>query len=230
MDGAPALKGWLSRAGLALGRFAPGLKALLPKPLLRWLLLNVAKVNAPYASFDSLASRRFLQDMLLPWARDHCPRILFVGAAPYTHHYERLFAARGGGFTTMDVNPSMAVWGSVDHIVGPVQEIPRFRPPGSFDCVILNGVFGYGVDDPAAMRRVIEALHVVLKPGGLLVVGWNVGLHADPDSLGLYDGLFTPCDASPWQRRVAFDAETHVYDFRVQSPSTPEPYRSTRSR
>lgn len=219
MDGASALSRWLWRASYTLNRLAPGLKALLPKPLHRWLLLNVVKVNAPYASFDRLASRRFLQDTLLPWARDRCPRILFVGAAPYTHRYEKLFAGRGGRFTTMDVNPAMAVWGTADHIVGSVQEIPRFRQPGSFDGAILNGVFGYGVDDPAEMRRTVEALHAVLKPGGLLVVGWNMDLHVDPGVLGLYDGLFAPCDASPWLQRVTFAAETHVYDVLARSPA-----------
>jgi SAM-dependent methyltransferase len=213
------LSRWLSRASYALNRLAPGLKALLPKPLHRWLLLNVVKVNAPYASFDGLASRRFLQDALLPWMRDHCPRILFVGAAPYTHRYEKLFAGRDGCFTTMDVNPAMAVWGTADHIVAPVREILRFRLPGSFDGTILNGVFGYGVDDPAEMRRTVEALHTVLKPGGLLVVGWNMDLHADPGVLGLYDGLFMPSDASPWRQRLTFEGETHVYDLLTRSPA-----------
>lgn len=218
MDGAPALSGWLSRASQAVNRLAPGLKVLLPRPLHRWLLLNVVKVNAPYASFDRLPSRRFLEDALLPWVRDHYPKILFVGAAPYTHHYEKLFAGRDGSFTTMDVNPSIAVWGTPDHIVGPVQEIARFRPPRSFDGVILNGVFGYGVDDPADMRRAVEAIHAVLTPRGLLVVGWNVGLHADPEKLGLYGGLFTRCSESPWQPRLTFESETHVYDLYVRSP------------
>ncbi|TAJ32478.1 MAG: class I SAM-dependent methyltransferase [Reyranella sp.] len=130
-----------------------------------------------------------------------------------------MFAGRNGSFTTMDVNPSMAVWGTADHIVGPIQEIPRFRPPGSFDGVILNGVLGYGVDDPAEMRRTVEAIHAVLKPGGLLAVGWNVDMHADPGSLGLYGGLFAPCDTSPWGRRLTFDSETHVYDFLTRSPN-----------
>ena len=217
------MSGRLARAGHALNRLVPGLKTLLPRPLRRWLLLKVLKVNAPYESFDRLASRRFLEDVLLPWARDNCPRILFVGAAPYTHRYERLFAGRDGAFTTMDVNPAMAVWGTADHIVGPVQEIARLRPPGSFDAAILNGVFGYGIDEPAEMRRAIEALHACLTPGGLLVVGWNMGLHGDPDDLGLYNGLFTPCNALPWPPRVAFEAETHAYDFRAQGPSAPAP-------
>jgi len=212
------MTGWLARAGYAMNRLIPGLKNCLPKPVRRWLLLNVLKVNAPFVAFTGFASRRFMEDQLLPWVRDRGARILFVGTASYTYHYEKLFASDDGQFTTMDVNPAVSVWGARNHIVGPIQEILRFRPAGTFDCAILNGVFGFGVNDTAEMRRTLEVLHAVLKPDGLLIVGLNNDLHADPDVLGLYEGLFLPFDASPWGHRMTFEPETHVYDFHVKRP------------
>jgi SAM-dependent methyltransferase len=209
---------WLARASHTVNRLVPGLKDALPKPLCRWLLLNVLKVNAPFAAFESLASRRFMENDVLLWVRDRSARILFVGTASYTHHYAKLFAADDDQLTTMDINSAMSVWGAPNHIVGPIQEILRFRSPGTFDSVILNGVFGFGVNDTAEMRRTVEAIHAVLKPGGLLIVGWNKDLHADPNVLGLYDGLFTPGDATPWGRRVTYESETHVYDFHIRRP------------
>lgn len=217
------MMGLVARASYALNRLAPGLKSCLPKPVRRWLLLNVLKVNLPFSALEGLASRRFLENDLLPWVRDRNARILFVGTAPYTHAYEKLFATHGGQLTTMDVNPAMSVWGAPDHIVGSIRELHRFRPPGTFDCVILNGVFGFGVNAPPEMRQTVESIHIALSHGGLLVVGWNEDLHADPNILGLYDGLFVPYDTSPWSRRVTFNGETHVYDLYLRRPDQAPP-------
>lgn len=212
------MKSLLARASYAANSIAPGLKNLLPKPLRRWLLLNILNVNKAAATVAGLASRRFMEDDLLPWLRDRYSRILFVGTAPYTYHYEKLFEARGDQFTTMDISPAVAVWGAANHIVGSIQEIGRWRPRGTFDCVVMNGVLGFGVDDTRAMRTTIEAIHDVLKPEGLLVIGWNVGRHDDPNTLGIYDSLFVPYEAMPWRQRMTFEPETHVNDFYIRRP------------
>ena len=57
-----------------------------------------------------------LEREILPWVAAHFSRILFVGTASYTYHYEKLF--RRGQYTTIDLHPSTAVWGARDHIVG----------------------------------------------------------------------------------------------------------------
>ena len=78
----------LAKAAYAAKRVAPGANRLLPKWMQRLILLHLLDVNRPYASFPQSASRRFLEDQVLPWLRDACPRILFVGAGSYTFHYE----------------------------------------------------------------------------------------------------------------------------------------------
>ena len=206
----------LAKAAYAAKRLAPGANRLLPKWVQRLVLLHILDVNRPYASFPQSPSRRFLEDEVLPWLCDTCPRLLFVGAGSYTWHYEKIFAADAAQFTTIDSNPGCAVWGARQHIVAPVQEIGRHRPAGSFDCVVLNGVFGYGVDDPAAMRDVIVAVHDILRPGGRLILGWNVGLHPDPAEVGVLGHDFVPDASSPWGVRRTFAGETHVYDFYVR--------------
>jgi hypothetical protein len=105
------------------------------------------------------------------------------------------------------------VWGAPRHIVAPVQEIGRHRPQGFFDCIVLNGVFGFGTDEAAAMRAVVDAVEQVLAPGGLLVVGWNTDQHEDPEALGVFEASFVPCRTTPWPHRLRFSGETHVYDF-----------------
>lgn len=199
-------------------RLAPVAKRILPRPLQRYLLLHVLRVNRGYVSLRSLASRICLETEILPWVSKHCAKVLFVGAAPYTCHYEKLFAR--GQYTTIDAHPSTAVWGSPDHILAPIQEIRRYRPEGFFDCVVLNGVFGFGVDTPEEQRRVIEVLHGALRPGGLLVLGWNTDRHADPDAAGLFEPFFERVAEPPWmQRRRTFAGETHVYDFYARLPA-----------
>ena len=153
----------------------------------------------------------------MPWLAQRYRRILFVGTGSYTYHYEKQF--RRDQYTTIDWQPRNAVWGVRDHITAPIEEIGRHRPSGFFDCIILNGIFGFGVDEVDHMRSVIKALHDALGPHGLLVVGWNTDLHADPEALGLYDPYFTPNTQEPWVKRRHFPPETHVYDFYVRRPA-----------
>jgi hypothetical protein len=197
-----------------LFRFSPLARKLLPKWALRFLLLTVLRTNQRYARMYEAASRVCLEREMLPWLAQHYGRILFVGTSSYTYHYERQF--RRGQYTTIDVQPRNAVWGAADHIVAPIEEIGRHRPAAAFDCVILNGVLGFGVDDADHMRRVIEALHDALVPQGLLIVGWNTNLHADPSPL--LAPYFASSSRAPWVQRRTFPPETHVYDFHVRRP------------
>jgi len=177
------------------------------------LLLLAYGVNRPYEHFRDLASRLCLEGEILPWLRDRCGSVLFVGTASYTWHYETLFAA--DGYATLDIADGAAVWGARRHIVAPVQELTRHHPAGFFDAVVLNGVLGFGIDTPQQMRCTFEELRRALPPQGVLVVGWNTDRHEDPEALGLYDGF-----ERSGERRFFAD-ETHVYDVLVSSPPAP---------
>ena len=193
----------------AVFRFSPLARKVLPKWLQQFLLLNVLGADRRYARMYHAESRICLDRELLPWLAGRYAGILFVGTSSYTRQYERLF--RPDQYTTIDLQPRNAVWGARQHIVAPIEEIGRHRPKGYFDCIVLNGVFGYGVDDADHMRRVVEALHAALAPQGFLVVGWNTDLHADPGPL--LAPSFAPSTLEPWVQRRTFPSETHVYDF-----------------
>lgn len=195
----------------ALFRLSPVARRILPRLVQRFLLLKVLRTNDAYLDLRQRPSRRCLEREILPWIARHCRRVLFVGTGSYTFHYERQF--RPGQYTTIEKQPRNAAWGARDHIVAPVEEIGRHRPDGAFDCVILNGVFGYGVDTAAHQRRVIEALHRALQPGGLLMVGWNTDRHDDPVAAGLFEPCFERCREPPFDERRQFAGETHTYDF-----------------
>ncbi len=199
-------------------RLSPIAKKVLPKPVLRFLLLHVRGVKRSYAYILAYPGRIFMERELLPWLRDNYRRILFVGAAPYTFHYEKLFRQDRAQYTTLDNHPSTAVWGAPTHIAAPIQDIALHRPKDFFDCIVFNGVFGFGVDRADDMRAAAKAMSEVLRPGGLLVVGWNTDLHADPEELGVLSPFFVRTDQTPWGRTRPYPGELHVYDFYVKSP------------
>jgi hypothetical protein len=188
------------------------LKKLVPRRVRRFLLLLVFHANRQFADFVQGPTRLYMEHEILPWVRQNCSSVLFVGTAPYTCHYEKGF--RAGQYTTIDAHPSTAAWGASDHIIAPIQEIARHRPRGHFDCVIMNGVFGFGVDSVSDMRAALLAVHEVLRPGGLLVLGWNTDKHEDPEALGLLAPYFAPANQPPFPNRLPYSLpETFVYDF-----------------
>jgi hypothetical protein len=198
-----------------LFRFSPLARRFLPKWLLRFLLLRVLQTNRRYSPMYDAPSRLLMEHELLPWIAKRYDRVLFVGTSSYTYHYERQF--RPGQYTTIEVQPNMAVWGGPDHIVAPLEEIGLHRPEGHFDCIILNGIFGFGTDQPDHIGVVIKALYRAMQPNGLLVVGWNTDKCADPAPL--LEPYFVPNTQEPWSRRRIYPLpETHIYDFLLRRP------------
>jgi len=98
-------------------------------------------------------------------------RILFVGCAWYTLHYPSLFSDRE--FITMEISPEEARYGAKTHIVDSCENIGNHFSAGSLDVVILNGVYGFGLNQLSAIERTLSATHRALKEDGLFVLGWN---------------------------------------------------------
>jgi hypothetical protein len=115
--------------------------------------------------------------------------ILFVGCAWYTLHYPWLF--RDKIFWTLEIDPGEACYGADRHIVASCESIGTHFPRGELDCVILNGVFGFGLNSPEALDRTLRGIHDALRSGGLFIFGWNdLPAHAP----------FLPFTASEWSR------------------------------
>jgi SAM-dependent methyltransferase len=202
-----------------LSRIAPLAKRYLPKAAQRLVVLSLPTSRHLRAHIRQRPSRRFLERSILPWIADRYARVLFVGTAPYTHQIARLFRRRGDHYTTIESESGGALWGARNHIVAPIQEIGRHRPDGYFDCIVFNGVFGFGIDDLEGQRAAIKVLHDALAPNGLLLVGWNTNLLPDLDELGLFAPYFAEAEGLPWPHRTRFGLpETHVYDFYTRKP------------
>lgn len=119
------------------------------------------------------ADRIVLEKIIFPeLIRDtRMQSILFVGCAWYTLHYPRIF--RNKDFYTLEIDPAAAAFGSASHIVGSCESIASHFSKGQLDCIVFNGVFGFGLNEPEGLDRTLRGMHHALRPGGLLVFGWN---------------------------------------------------------
>ncbi|WP_292092657.1 class I SAM-dependent methyltransferase [Brevundimonas sp.] len=154
-----------------------------------------------------------LANAYLPAVAEAGGRILWVGTRPYTAENYAVLASGGGEVWTTDVDPQAARWGqSGRHRTGDVCEIDRLFSDMIFDTIIFNGVLGFGVDAPEDQQRALTALAKILRPGGLMLLGWNTDRIDDPVAAGLTDELYARTDFAGQPSRVAFPDSTHVYD------------------
>ncbi|MDB5818262.1 MAG: Methyltransferase type 11 [Rhizobacter sp.] len=197
----------VGRLGLAFGWLRVGL----PARIRFWLGLTRG-MDTP--------DRRVLEDQILgglarrwrlqPGPR---PRVLFVGCDWYTAHYPSLWPE--AEFTTIEPDPSKARHGAQRHIVDVLQHLGRHVEPWSFDVIVCNGVYGWGLDDAQDVETAFQACIDALDHDGVLVLGWNDVPRRDPVPLRLVKAL----DAlEPWslpgvgQRiEVAASAARHTY-------------------
>lgn len=117
--------------------------------------------------------RHELEQVILPWfaAAPDRNAVLFVGCDWYTRVYAKMFAARD--YHTIDYDPKKAFYGSRKHVVGSATDVAKFYPAGTFDVVFFNGVYGYGVNEREPLEQCISGIFTILKPGGVMVVGWD---------------------------------------------------------
>lgn len=142
--------------------------------------------------------------------------VLFVGTRPYTSHYPGLFADKGIALWTSDIDPDCARFGSpARHRTADLLALEPTTFPIEPDGVLLNGVIGYGVNEPEQIARALAALASVCAPGAALVLGWNTDRSVDPLSLPQTAALVSPVPGPDGKTRKTFDTSTHVYDFLV---------------
>jgi SAM-dependent methyltransferase len=166
------------------------------------------------------SDRRVLDGVILPHYRSAAgfERMLFVGCKKYNAKNRALFAGRS--YATVDPNPEVARFGGSPHIVGRVEEVEAHLGRASVDVVVMNGVIGFGLDEPAAVERAIDACRAILRPGGELVLGVNelLDTHVDLASVqaltaGFSPFVFAPLGAARHTVETPFREKTHTFAF-----------------
>lgn len=162
--------------------------------------------------------RRVLEDVIFPAliAREDVRRLLFVGSAWYTRTYGKRFHHRE--FWTIDVDERVRKFAGERHIVASITTITEHFDPGSLDVVVCNGVVGFGLDSEDDCNRAFGGAYRCLRPGGLLIIGWDDADGCRPavplESLASLRA-FQPCVLPPFPswRYPTFSPLGHTFDF-----------------
>ena len=166
----------------------------------------------------ALEDRVFMEQVLIEHLRARGVRqALFIGCRPYTSHYPRLFSAAGITLWTVDIDAQAAAFGHAGHHL--TASLLALRPadfPVRLDAAVVNGVFGYGVNQAADIDRALRVLAQLLPTGASLLLGWNRDRSVDPLTLPSA-AAFAPLPLADGRTRVDFTQVTHVYDSMVRA-------------
>lgn len=178
--------------------------------LKRWVLLRFI-LDTSY--FKNLSDRKWLADKFMPkLSALRNQRILFVGCEYYTWENLKVFH-ESIDLVTVDYNEKSFLWGGKHHFIADIREIDCVLGTASFDMIVLNGVFGHGVNTTEDQSRTFKALRHIMKPEALLMVGWNHDLSQDPIELLVCQELFYRTNYEDLPKRTCFSDSTHVFDF-----------------
>ncbi|MFZ4068780.1 MAG: class I SAM-dependent methyltransferase [Caulobacterales bacterium] len=141
-------------------------------------------------------------------------RALWIGCQHYTADYPALLEATGAEIWTTDIDPAVAKFGRAGrHVSADLTAIDAKFEPGFFDLALCNGVLGWGVDLEAAQRAAYRAMAAILKPGGVLLIGWNTHKLRDPLVSGYFAPHFARYELPGVGARLVVPGATHVFDL-----------------
>ena len=160
--------------------------------------------------------RDVLERIIFPYilSRFNPQRILDIGREDYQKFYNLFF--HGRELWTLDKDPARREFGADNHIVDDVSNLKKYFPANYFNFILMNGVFGWGLNDKETVEKTLAAIYEVLQPGGLFVFGWNDTADLTPVPLKKIKALarFKPFYFKPLGSTI-FKAKTgeHTYGF-----------------
>jgi SAM-dependent methyltransferase len=163
--------------------------------------------------------RCVLEQTIIPFilSRLDPRRVLDVGREPYEAFYNEFFVGRE--LWTIDWQAERASYGAKNHIIDDVANLQAHFSDGYFHFVLMNGVFGWGLNEPQVIERAFAAVHAVLSPGGIFILGWNDTPDLVPIPLNQIAALqafsrhfFEPLEATDFKCSTC----AHVYSFFVR--------------
>jgi SAM-dependent methyltransferase len=162
----------------------------------------------------AIPDRAVLIGRILPALSKPGTTILWVGCRAYTRRYPVMIERQGAECWTLEIDPDQRRWGHPKrHTVGDLQNVEALYPLDYFHVALVNGVFGWGLDTLDGQNEAVEGLARILKPNGMLMLGWNTDRSSDPTKLPAIEQFFVPSLHPRFDRRITFPTVTHVYDF-----------------
>jgi len=183
--------------------------------LYRRFAQRIVERHVRYAR-SPLDDRSVLEQIIIPFVLSRCEpqTILDIGREAYEAFYNEFYEGRE--LWTIDWDAERAVFGAANHIVDDVANLRDHFPERYFDFVLMNGVFGWGLNDRRSIEKAFSAVHATLNRNGIFVLGWNDTPELVPVPLGqvLSLGKFTPYRLEPLGG-VSFRCKTcrHTYSF-----------------
>jgi SAM-dependent methyltransferase len=181
-------------------------------------LISAVRERLGMAAPLETEDRRILEEVIFPY---YCgdaaiKKVLFVGCAAFTAHYQQKFFA-DKEFWTIEPIAQQAKFGSNNHIVAPLEELSGHVAAGYFDIIFCNGVYGWGIDTLAQGEAAFAQCHSRLRDGGHFMFGWNDVPQRTPFKLDAIQSRnsfkrfhFPPLDH--W-RFLTDTRYRHVFDF-----------------
>jgi len=122
---------------------------------------------------EKFEDRDVLERIIFPYILSHFnPKsILDIGREDYQHFYNNYFKNRE--LWTLDFDPEREEFGADNHITDDVANLKKHFKENKFDFILMNGVFGWGLNDKEKIEKTFLAIHKILKPGGIFILGWN---------------------------------------------------------
>lgn len=167
-----------------------GLRGALARhfPAVMWRLARL-ETRPPKARRMPTDDRRILEDRIFAalFRASGPRRILSVGCHPYSAWYADLFNVHPFiAYETVDPDPAAAKFGSALHHwprgFSDLKDEAALH--GAYDVILINGVFGYGIDSEIEKRQAFATSAALLKKGGLLIIGYRYDLDLSGDFLG----------------------------------------------
>ena len=118
--------------------------------------------------------RNVLEGIIFPYvlAYFNPQKILDIGREDYQVFYNDFFVKRE--LWTMDIDPDQEEFGMPKkHITDDVINADKHFKDNYFDFILINGVLGWGLNNKENIEKAFSGIYKIMKPGGLLVVGWN---------------------------------------------------------
>ncbi len=181
----------------------------------RYFALKVVRRHVSEAR-PKYEDRNVLELIIIPHvlSRFAPAAVLDIGREEYQRFYNEFFVGRE--LWTIDRDPGRRQFGARNHIVDDVANLRRHFREDYFGFVLMNGVFGWGLNWKDSIEKAFDAVRAVLAPGGIFVLGWNDTPDLVPVPLDQIQALksFTPYHFAPLGG-TCFKCQTgeHTYSF-----------------